>query len=100
MEKFSFYNPFDFNDPALYAIPGFILLIVTEFFLYYRKKHAVTKEFYKDAAASVELGIGSASLDIGVKAIAIVSLLWFYQFRITDILVLESVATFSSLKLN
>jgi hypothetical protein len=68
MEKFSFYNPFDFNDPALYAIPGFILLIVTEFFLYYRKKHSVTNEFYKDAAASLELGIGSAILDIGIKS--------------------------------
>jgi sterol desaturase/sphingolipid hydroxylase (fatty acid hydroxylase superfamily) len=98
MEKFSFYNPFDFNDPALYAIPGFVLLIVTEFFLYYSKKHSVTNEFYKDAAASLELGIGSAILDIGIKAIAIGYLLWFYQFRITDNLGPDSVATFATLK--
>lgn len=81
---FHFYNPFDFNDPVAYAIPGFILLIVAEFFLYYRKHHAVTREFYKDAAASLELGIGSTVIDLGVKAIAVGYLLWIYQFRLTD----------------
>ncbi len=83
---FHFYNPFDFNDPVAYAVPGFILLIVAEFFLYYRKHHTVTKEFYKDAAASLELGIGSTILDLGIKAIAVGYLLWFYQFRVTDTL--------------
>lgn len=81
---FHFYNPFDFNDPVAYAVPGFILLIITEFFLYYRKHHTITKEFYKDAAASLELGIGSTIIDLGIKAIAVGYLLWFYQFRITD----------------
>lgn len=83
---FHFYNPFDFNDPVAYAVPGFILLIVAEFFLYYRKHHTITKEFYKDAAASLELGIGSTILDLGIKAIAVGYLLWFYQFRVTDTL--------------
>ena len=68
---FHFYNPFDFNDPVAYAVPGFILLIITEFFLYYRKHHTITKEFYKDAAASLELGIGSTIIDLGIKAIAV-----------------------------
>lgn len=82
--SFQLYNPFDFNDPVAYAVPGFILLIVVEFFLYYRKHHTVNKAFFRDAAASLELGIGSTIIDIGIKAIAIGYLLWFYQFRWLD----------------
>jgi sterol desaturase/sphingolipid hydroxylase (fatty acid hydroxylase superfamily) len=82
--SFQLYNPFDFNDPVAYAVPGFILLIVVEFFLYYRKHHMVNKAFFRDAAASLELGIGSTIIDIGIKAIAIGYLLWFYQFRWLD----------------
>lgn len=34
---FHLYNPLNFNDPVAYAVPGFVLLIITEFFLFYRK---------------------------------------------------------------
>ena len=78
------FNPFDFNDPVAYAVPGFIVLILAEFFIYYRKHHLIDKQFYKDAAASLELGIGSTIIDLAMKAIAISYLLWFYQFRIFD----------------
>ncbi len=98
MQRFSLYNPLDFNDPVAYAVPGFILLIATEFFLYYKKKHTVTKEFYKDAAASLELGIGSTILDIGIKAIAIGYLLWFYQFRIFQNIGPATIEEFASIK--
>lgn len=94
--SFHFYNPFDFNDPVAYAVPGFILLILAEFFLYYRKHHKVNKKFYKDAAASLELGIGSTIIDLGIKAIAIGYLLWFYQFRITDSLGPSTVSSLAS----
>lgn len=96
MQKYSFFNPADFNDPALYAIPGFVLFILAEFFLHYRKKHLVTQTFYKDAASSLGLGIGSAILDIGIKAIAIGYLLWFYQFRIFDNLGPSTIQEFGS----
>ena len=84
IEKFSFFNPFDFNDPVAYAIPGFILMIVGEFFLYIKKKKHPDKEFFKDASASIGLGLGSVFIDIGMKAVAIGYLLWFYQFRLLD----------------
>lgn len=96
MYLFSLYNPFNFNDPVTYAIPGFILLIVTEFFLYYKKKHTISKAFYKDAAASLQLGIGSTIIDLAMKAIAIGYLLWFYQFRIFDKLGPNSIQEFTS----
>ncbi len=81
---FHLYNPLNFNDPVAYAVPGFVLLIVTEFFLFYRKKHHIDNAFYKDAASSLGLGIGSTVIDIAMKAIAIGYLLWFYQFRLFD----------------
>ena len=96
MQKYSFFNPFDFNDPVTYAIPGFILLIVTEFFLYYKKQHTVDKKFYKDAAASLQLGIGSTIIDLAMKAIAIGYLLWFYQFRIFKNLGPDTVSEFAN----
>lgn len=96
--KFSLYNPFDFNDPVAYAVPGFIALIIAEFFLYYRKKHNINREFYKDAASSLGLGIGSTIIDLAIKAIAIGYLLWFYQFRIFDSLGAASVEEFATLK--
>jgi sterol desaturase/sphingolipid hydroxylase (fatty acid hydroxylase superfamily) len=80
--SFHLYNPLDFNDPVAYAVPGFVLLIVTEFFLYYKKKHIIDEKYYKDVAASLGLGIGSTVIDLAMKAIAIGYLLWFYQFRI------------------
>lgn len=92
------FNPFDFNDPVAYAIPGFAVFVLAEFFLYYRKKHVITDKFYKDAAASLSLGIGSAILDIAIKAIAIGYLLWFYQFRIFDNLGPQTVQEFASLQ--
>lgn len=98
MERFSLYNPFDFNDPVAYAIPGFILLIVVEFFFYIRKKRQLTKDFYRDAAASLELGIGSTIIDLGIKAIAVGYLLWFFQFRLTDSLGPKSIEEFATLQ--
>ncbi|HNM31625.1 MAG TPA: sterol desaturase family protein [Chitinophagales bacterium] len=81
---FHLYNPLNFNDPVAYAVPGFVLLIITEFFLFYRKKHLIGNAFYRDAASSLGLGIGSTIIDLAMKSIAIGYLLWFYQFRITS----------------
>ncbi len=92
------FNPLDFNDPITYAVPGFIIFVLAEFFLFYRKKYTLTTAHYKDAVASLSLGIGSAILDLGIKAIAIGYLLWFYQFRIFDNFGPSSVAEFASLE--
>lgn len=82
--SFSLFNPFDFNDPVSYAIPGFILLIVIELVFYFTRK---VKLFpLGDAFASIGLGLGSIILDLGVKAITVGWLLWLFQFRIFDTL--------------
>lgn len=84
---FELFNPLDFNDPALYAIPGFVLLIVIELYFYILKKVKPDKAYFKDGFASIGLGLGSVFLDIPVKAISIGYLLFFYNhFRIFDTL--------------
>ncbi len=82
--SFTLFNPFDFNDPVTYAIPGFLLLIFVEFYFYLRKRNKLNTEYMKDAGASIGMGLGSTIIDIGIKAIALGYLFWFYQFRIFD----------------
>jgi sterol desaturase/sphingolipid hydroxylase (fatty acid hydroxylase superfamily) len=94
MQNFSLYNPFDFNDPVAYAVPGFILLIVLEFTLYVRKKLKPDEAYYKDAAASIGMGLGSIFIDIAMKAVALGYLFWFYQFRIFENLGPDTVQDF------
>ncbi len=86
MQEYKLFNPLDFEDPTTYAVPGFIILILVEFFFYLKKKTQVNKEFYRDAATSLQLGIGSVVIDLAIKAIAIGYLFWFFQFRIFDFL--------------
>jgi sterol desaturase/sphingolipid hydroxylase (fatty acid hydroxylase superfamily) len=93
---FSLFNPLDFNDPVTYAIPGFVLIIVAEFYFYLRKRNKLTKDYLKDASASIGLGLGSLVIDLGTKAVAVGYLLWFYQFRIFDNLGPASVSEFAS----
>lgn len=93
---FSFFNPFDFNDPVVYAIPGFLAFIVGEFFLYIKKKDHLKQTYLKDAVASIGMGLGSALIDIGIKAFALGYLLWFYQFRIFDDLGSSSIEKFAT----
>jgi len=76
------FNPFDFNDPVTYAIPGFIILIITEW--YVRKKLNYKQLDYKESAASIGMGLVSVFVDIGVKAVAIGFFIWLYQFRLFD----------------
>lgn len=94
--SFSLFNPFDFNDPALYAIPGFLLLIIVEFYFFLNKKNSLNKEYISDAKASIGMGIGSAIIDIGIKAIVLGYLLWFYQFRLFDNLGVATIEEFAS----
>lgn len=76
------FNPLDFNDPVTYAIPGFIILIVAEW--YVRRKRKMKEMDYREAAASISMGLVSVFVDIAVKAVAIGFFIWLYQFRIFD----------------
>lgn len=97
---FTLFNPLDFNDPVTYAIPGFIVLICVEFYFYVYKKLHPGIDYYKDAAASIGLGLGSIFIDLAMKAIAIGYLLWFYQFRIFHNLGPDTIQEFASLDWN
>lgn len=76
------FNPFDFNDPVSYAIPGFILLILTEW--YFRRKRKFEAMNYKESASSIGMGLVSVFVDIAVKAVAIGFFIWLFQFRLLD----------------
>lgn len=65
------------NDPVVYAIPFFILLIAVELYLNYREQ----KDWYKtpDMFASIGMGIGSAVINLGVKAFYFLIYTWLYN---------------------
>jgi sterol desaturase/sphingolipid hydroxylase (fatty acid hydroxylase superfamily) len=74
------FNPFDFNDPVSYAIPGFVVFIIVEW--YFRKKRKLDAMDYKQSASSIGMGLVTVFIDLGIKAIAIGFYIWLYQFRI------------------
>lgn len=79
------FSPLDFTDPVTYFIPGFILLIAGEIFLYQIPHKLFTKRMVKDDLSSVGLGIGSVLLDFGMKAITLSFYFWIYNhFRLTE----------------
>lgn len=74
------FNPFDFNDPVSYAIPGFVIFIIVEWYI--RKKRKLDAMDYKQSASSIGMGLVTVFIDLGIKAIAIGFYIWLYQFRI------------------
>lgn len=90
------FNPFDFNDPVTYFIPGFVLLIILEWSI--RRRMKLKQMDYKEAAASIGMGLIAVVVDLGVKAVAIGFFIWLYQFRIFDNLGPENVAGFLDLE--
>lgn len=89
------FNPFDFNDPVTYAIPGFVLLIIIEW--YFRRKRKLDAMDYKQSASSIGMGLVTVFVDLGVKAVAVGFFIWLYQFRITDQLGPETMEGFLDL---
>lgn len=71
------------NELVNYAIPFFILLLIIEIFLSYR----LNKEVYqwKDASASLTMGIVSAGINFFMKSIAFGVYSMIYEFRIFEI---------------
>jgi sterol desaturase/sphingolipid hydroxylase (fatty acid hydroxylase superfamily) len=71
------------DDPTVYFIPGFTLLMLLEVYLSYRQKLKVHEP--KDSLASIGMGIGSLILGIGVKFVGFGLFLFLHQFAIFDI---------------
>ncbi len=93
------FSPLDFTDPVTYFVPGFILLILGETFLYQIPQKLFTKKLVKDELSSVGLGLGAMFLDFGMKAISLSYFFWIYNhFRLTDIFGIENFSEFFTLK--
>lgn len=71
------------QDPIFYAIPVFLLFIGIELYITWRAK----KKLYetKDSFANIAMGLGSAVIGIGVKAVVFLVFYWIYQYRLFDI---------------
>lgn len=71
------------NDPTVYFIPGFVILILLELIVSNRQHLKV--HVWKDSAASIGMGIGSLVIGVGVKTIAFGLMVYVHQFAIFDI---------------
>lgn len=71
------------NDPVVYAIPLFILLIAIEIYLDWKEKKALYEK--KDAIASITMGLGSVLINSGMKILAFSWFSWLYQYHLLEI---------------
>jgi sterol desaturase/sphingolipid hydroxylase (fatty acid hydroxylase superfamily) len=67
---YEFFKPIleDFNNPVLYAIPFFVLLMAIEAFINWRER--AENYVFKDSVASISMGVGSVFFDIIAKSFA------------------------------
>lgn len=65
------------QDPVTYAIPVFVILILVE--LYINQKEQLALYDTTEALSSIFLGIGSAIINLGIKAIALLGFTWLHQ---------------------
>lgn len=67
----------EFNNPVLYAIPFFVLLLGLECYLNYKER---TEHYnWKDSAASISMGLGSIFIDLLSKSIAFWCFFYIYN---------------------
>lgn len=66
----------EFDNPVLYAIPFFFLLMGTEIYLSYRER--LDHYQWQDSAASIGMGLGSVVIDLGCKTVAFYAFTWLY----------------------
>ncbi|MEX0813340.1 MAG: sterol desaturase family protein [Chitinophagales bacterium] len=71
------------QDPVMYALPLFIIAMLTELVLIYLDKRK--KYEFKDSAASITMGIGSVIIGIAVKLVAFLVFTFLHQYAIFDI---------------
>ncbi len=70
-------------NPINYAIPFFIIGILTEWYVVYRESRAAYN--VPNAAASIGVGLVSLMFDIPTKIIAFLGFSWLYAHRLVDI---------------
>ena len=62
---------FDFDDPTVYAIPLFVLMIGIELFIDIRRSLKLYHR--KDAISSIGMGLGSLVIGLGMKTLAFIA---------------------------
>lgn len=72
------------EDPTVYFIPGFIVLILLEIYLGHRERRNIHQDV-KDSLASIGMGVGSLIIDVGVKTAAFGVMMFLHQFAIFDL---------------
>lgn len=66
----------EFQNPVIYAIPFFVILILIEAYINYKER---TENYLLiDSVASISMGIGSAFIDVITKATAFFVFSWLY----------------------
>jgi len=67
-------------DPVALAIPAFVLLVLLEIALAWRRRRPAYE--LRDTAASLAMGLGNLVIGLAGGAAAYVALSWVYQFRL------------------
>jgi sterol desaturase/sphingolipid hydroxylase (fatty acid hydroxylase superfamily) len=67
----------DFQNPVIFAIPFFLLLIGIEVYLNYKERK--NNYILKDSLASISMGLGSIVSDIIAKSIAFIGFVWLFE---------------------
>jgi sterol desaturase/sphingolipid hydroxylase (fatty acid hydroxylase superfamily) len=77
---YEFFSPVleEFNNPVLYAIPFFLLLIGIEIFINWQER--AENYIFKDAVSSISMGIGSVFFDILAKSFAFIMFTHLFEW--------------------
>ena len=75
-------NPFSVPDPAMYAIPVFILFLLGELWILTKIRHQ--QYDYPEALASISMGIGVVVVNLFSKTIFLSLFVFLYQFRLLE----------------
>lgn len=67
----------DFQNPLVFAIPVFILLILIEAYINYKERS--DNYILKDSMASISMGLGSVFVDLIAKSTAFLVFSWLYN---------------------
>jgi sterol desaturase/sphingolipid hydroxylase (fatty acid hydroxylase superfamily) len=71
------------DDPVIYAIPFFLLLISIELFINWREQRHLYHA--KEALASIGMGLGSLVINVLMKALAFGVMTMLFEFRLFEI---------------
>ncbi len=71
------------DDPVIYAIPFFLLLISIELFINWREQRHLYHA--NEALASIGMGLGSLVINVLMKALAFGVMTMLYEFRLFEI---------------